>query len=180
MAYFTFLSAMSANVNENSCAKIILINQCLWRLALQQVPNDVLVNLWSQISILYVSLTLGTAAFQVEGDTLHRLLNIPINVTHNNPIPELRGDALRSLQQRLEGCKLLVIDEMSMISKLFLYQISERLKQAFPHNADKPFGGISIGGGTSSNFDIFLDRRRIIFSLSMYLGKGFSTVVYSY
>ena len=88
---------------------------------------------------------LGTAGYQIEGQTIHSLLNLPIKFTPDNPCPKLSGDQLMALQDRLAGCKILVIDEMSMISKITIYQISERLKEAFPQNADKPFGGVHIG-----------------------------------
>ena len=89
-------------------------------------------------------LCLGTASYNIEGQTIHSLLNLPIKYSVEDPIPKLAGDQLMALQERLKDCKMLVIDEMSMISKLTLYQISERLKEAFPHNADKPFGGICV------------------------------------
>ena len=44
----------------------------------------------------------------------------------------------------LQGTKILVIDEMSMISPGFLYKVNRRLQQAFPENKTKPFGGISV------------------------------------
>ena len=48
------------------------------------------------------------------------------------------------LQMALQGTKILVIDEMSMISPGFLYKVNRRLQQAFPENKTKPFGGISV------------------------------------
>ena len=37
-----------------------------------------------------------------------------------------------------------VIDEKSMISQVMLYQISMRLREAFPEKKKQPFGGISV------------------------------------
>ena len=86
----------------------------------------------------------GSASYNIEGETIHKLLNLPINYKADDPIPKLKGDALMQLQERMEGVHILIIDEMSMISKITLFQISERLKEAFPHNADQEFGGITI------------------------------------
>ena len=44
----------------------------------------------------------------------------------------------------LEKCEMLVIDEVSMLSPLRLYQIDQRLRQAKPKKANKLFGGVSI------------------------------------
>ena len=88
----------------------------------------------------------GTAAFLVNGKTLHFLFQLPVNksTASKNKISELKGDQLRSLQKRFENVELLVIDEKSMIGQYMLYMIEERLRQAKPKNADKPFGGVSI------------------------------------
>ena len=86
----------------------------------------------------------GTAAFNVDGKTLHSLLQIPIAKKANEEMRDLDGDPLMRLQMALQGTKILVIDEMSMISPGFLYKVNRRLQQAFPENKTKPFGGISV------------------------------------
>ena len=65
-------------------------------------------------------------------------------ISWNDPIPPLAGDALTRLQKTFENCKLIVIDEKSMIGAVTLYQIHKRLCEAFPKKANKPFGGMSM------------------------------------
>ena len=86
----------------------------------------------------------GTSAFGVGGETLHKLLTLPINYPSNKEIKPLAGDQLKSLQARFHDCHYLVIDEKSMISLLQLHRIDVRLKEARPWAADEPFGGISL------------------------------------
>ena len=84
----------------------------------------------------------GTAAFNVQGDTLHRVLSLPVPIT--SELPELRGEQLSNLQNNLVGLRLLIIDEMSMVGRKMLRSVDLRLRQAFPHYSNMPFGGISI------------------------------------
>ena len=86
----------------------------------------------------------GTAAFNVDGKTLHSLLQIPIAKKANEEMRELDGDPLMRLQMNLQGTRIIVIDEMSMISPGFLYKVNRRLQQAFPEHKTKPFGGCTI------------------------------------
>ena len=84
----------------------------------------------------------GTAAFNIMGETLHRTLALPVPLT--NELPQLAGEQLQALQTRLEGLRLLIVDEMSMVGRKLLRAVDLRLRQAFPHMADEPFGGISV------------------------------------
>ena len=83
----------------------------------------------------------GTAAFNVMGETLHRTLSLPVPLT--NELPELAGEQLQALQSRLDGLRLLIVDEMSMVGRKLLRAADLRLRQAFPHQATEPFGGVS-------------------------------------
>ena len=94
--------------------------------------------------LIQVAAPTGTAAFNVSGSTIHSLLQLPVPTPKTNPVPDLSSDQLRRLQMDFRGCKMLVIDEMSMMSPLRLYQIDQRLRQARPEHSDKPFGNIAI------------------------------------
>ena len=83
----------------------------------------------------------GTAAFNIMGETLHRTLALPVPLT--NELPQLAGEQLQALQTRLEGLRL-IVDEMSMVGRKLLRAVDLRLRQAFPHMADEPLGGISL------------------------------------
>ena len=86
----------------------------------------------------------GCAAFNVRGNTLHSLLQLPVPTNQANPVPDLAGGQLTRLQLTFKNCQMLAIDEKSMVSTLRLHQIDQRLRQAKPEKAKEPFGGISI------------------------------------
>ena len=81
----------------------------------------------------------GVAAFNIEGHTLHSLLDLPVK----GDFKELQGERLHEMQQSLADMDYLIIDEMSMVGRKFLGQIDRRLRQVFPHLADTVFGGCS-------------------------------------
>ena len=93
---------------------------------------------------LKVGAPTGNSAYAVGGATLHSKLQIPVDHEKNNAAPKLEGERLWRLQEEFRDCKLLVIDEKSMISTTRLFQVDQRLKQAFPKHAHLPFGGISL------------------------------------
>ena len=72
---------------------------------------------------------------------MHKLLRLPIKHLFN----ELTkfGDTCESLREAFKGKKLIIIDEMSMISQKMLGYIDRRLKDIM-NNYSKPFGGFSI------------------------------------
>ena len=82
----------------------------------------------------------GVAAFGINGRTLHSLLRLPVRKGY----ADLSASNLASLQGQLRGCDFLVIDEKSMIGLCQLYWIDQRLRQAFPHRKNEPFGGLNI------------------------------------
>ena len=82
----------------------------------------------------------GVAAFNVKGQTLHSLLQLPIR---GKRAYELNGDALQRLQAAFENIAYLLIDEFSVIGQSMLGWISKRLKQA-TGKTQLPFGGISV------------------------------------
>jgi hypothetical protein len=80
----------------------------------------------------------GLAAFKVGGTTIHRVLSLPVE--HDKPPADytpLSQEQLTSTRAVLSGLKLLIVDEVSMVSSLTLLFIHLR------HN-DNLFGGISI------------------------------------
>ena len=91
-----------------------------------------------------MSLTNSAANHFVGGQTIHRLLKIDVAKTDNAKIRPLEGPRLAELQAELENCRLLIIDEVSFVGQQMLRAIDLRCRQAKPHNADKPFGGLSV------------------------------------
>ena len=80
----------------------------------------------------------GSAAFLIGGETLHRLLSIPVNEMRKHHINEME------LQMRFKNCGLLIIDEKSMVGQRLLMQIDKHLRIAKPNKQDVIFGGLSI------------------------------------
>lgn len=83
----------------------------------------------------------GTAAYQIGGETLHGMLRLPIG---SGKLEPLSGIAQSSLQESFKETAVLVIDEKSMIGQKTFFHVSERLKEAKPHRADEPFGGLTV------------------------------------
>lgn len=88
----------------------------------------------------------GIAAFNVNGLTLHRLLQLPIEhdgVFRNTPLNDLK---LEELRFNLKNCILLIIDEISMVSNVTLAFINQRLCEIFDtfQTEDGWFGRINI------------------------------------
>ncbi|SLM38641.1 P-loop containing nucleoside triphosphate hydrolase [Lasallia pustulata] len=82
----------------------------------------------------------GVAAFGIQGQTLHRLIRLPVWKLFE----PLSNSVLLRLQQLYQHCHYLIIDEKSMIGLPELYQIDARLKQIFPNRSEEPFGGMNI------------------------------------
>lgn len=68
----------------------------------------------------------GLAAFNVQGHTLHALLDLPTK----GDFKELEGNRLLRLQQHLAKVNYLIINEMSMVGRKTFGQLDKRLRQA--------------------------------------------------
>lgn len=79
----------------------------------------------------------GISACNVAGRTLHSMFMIPPRV-EDFDISKLRG----ARRKCIEYCKLLIIDEISMVSEKLLNKVSEICCQVRCNN--KPFGGIQV------------------------------------
>lgn len=71
----------------------------------------------------------GVAAFNIYGETLHRLLRFPVW----SKFYELTEGMLFSLQSRWKMCRYLMIDEKSMLGLRQLHWLDSRLRQIFPN-----------------------------------------------
>jgi hypothetical protein len=90
------------------------------------------------------------AASSVSQDatTLHKLFRLPVRIPANGRLDPLQGKALEKFIRDLSGCRLLFIEEISMVSKTVLAQISTRLQEwRVAENlpgSELPFGGSCI------------------------------------
>ena len=85
----------------------------------------------------------GTAAYNIDGMPLHGALRFPSKITKT--YETLNDDKLNTLRAKLHNLKILVIDEISMVSPRIFCYIHGRLQQI--HNAKRPedyFGDVSL------------------------------------
>ncbi|XP_068697264.1 ATP-dependent DNA helicase PIF1-like [Montipora foliosa] len=87
-----------------------------------------------------VTATTGKAAFNINGITVHSLLNLPVGARGNT---DLKGQALVRLQDKLQNIKYILIDEYSMLGQTLLGWIDKRCRQATGQQ-DEVFGNVSI------------------------------------
>ena len=81
----------------------------------------------------------GVAAFNIDGNTLHSLLCLPVK----GEFKDLQGEQLKRLQQSLETVQYIIIDEMSMVGRKLFGQVDRRLRQIFPQHSCEVLGGCS-------------------------------------
>lgn len=82
----------------------------------------------------------GIAAYNIGGNTLHTLLQLPIRGKRNGP---LKSSALSRLQDNLNGVRYLIIDEFSVVGQNMFAWINRRCKEATGQTT-VPFGGLSV------------------------------------
>jgi len=92
--------------------------------------------------LVLVAAPTSLAAFSIGGITIHRLLSLPVE--HGKPADycRLREEQLSLLKAILKDVKLIIIDEVSMVSSLTLLFIHMRLTEIL--NCNDLFGGISL------------------------------------
>ena len=84
--------------------------------------------------------TTGKVSVALEGETIHRLLTLPIG---RNNRGQLKGKGLSRLQEALKGTDAVVLDEFSMLSQSQWSYVNRRLSQANPRS-DEFFGGMNL------------------------------------
>ena len=82
----------------------------------------------------------GIASFNVRGKTLHSLFRLPIRGKNRH---DLKGSALVTLQEDLNGIHYLIIDEFSVVGQKMLGWIDRCCRQG-TGRFYLPFGGISV------------------------------------
>ncbi|XP_066925556.1 uncharacterized protein [Clytia hemisphaerica] len=86
----------------------------------------------------------GVAAVNVTGSTLNSTLSIPSDPRYefSKIIPKLSSQLTSKFRERLSELRVIIIDEISMVSKFRLLHINQRLCEIF--DTDIPFSGIPI------------------------------------
>ena len=92
----------------------------------------------SQPSVILAAFT-GTAAYNISGKTLQSLLKLPRNL---RPPYQGLGNALDDVRAVLSNAEILIVDEVSMVSKELFSYVHWRLQQIKGNY--RPFGGMSV------------------------------------
>ncbi|XP_059203438.1 uncharacterized protein LOC131982826 isoform X1 [Centropristis striata] len=122
------------------CGKSHLI-KCAYQEAtkiLRQLPRFRNEGDMSQPSVLLAAFT-GTAAFNISGKTLHSLLKLPRSL---KPPYQGLGNTLDDVRAALSNAEILIIDEISMVSKELFSYVHWRFQQIKGNR--RPFGGMSV------------------------------------
>ena len=97
----------------------------------------------NDIKVLTLAPT-GVAAVNVDGNTIHSALGIPVNCNYSKNVPKLSDKKRSMLRNKLSELCVIIIDEISMVSNKLLLFIHQRLVEIFGCNYDLPFAGVSI------------------------------------
>ena len=81
----------------------------------------------------------GVASFNVNGMTMHRLFQLPVEHGKTPEYYQLSDTALKRMRQQLKNVSLIIVDEISMVSNLYLMYLNFRLNETF--NTDKDDDG---------------------------------------
>ncbi|XP_066599997.1 uncharacterized protein [Prorops nasuta] len=78
-----------------------------------------------------VSAPTGIAAFNIDGLTIHRVFQLPVEHGRTAKYTELSDVAIKVIREELKNVTLIIIDEISMISNVTLMYIHLRLVEIF-------------------------------------------------
>ena len=81
----------------------------------------------------------GIASFNVNGMTMHRLFQLPVEHGKTPEYYQLSDSALKRMREQLKNVSLIIVDEISMVSNLYFMYLNFRLNETF--NKDKGENG---------------------------------------
>lgn len=88
------------------------------------------VTTYLQKKVAITALT-GISAFNIEGMTIHRLLQLPVEHGHTPSYRPLSNNVLQTIRHHMKDVLLLIIDEISMVSNITLLYIHLRLCEIY-------------------------------------------------
>ena len=93
-----------------------------------------------EILVLLVAYT-GTAAFNIDGQTIHSAFAIHCDIRNQKYSP-LGEEQVTRLREKYRNLQIVFIDEVSMVGEKMIMYIDERLKQI--KQCQEPFGNVSV------------------------------------
>ena len=82
--------------------------------------------------------TTGVAAKNINGTTIYSRLGINAEST----LHRLNDQQLAALWNKLSDVRLIIIDEVSLVSSVLFYQINQQLNELVGYSGNKPFAGL--------------------------------------
>jgi hypothetical protein len=108
-------------------------------------------------SVLLMAPT-GVAAININGTTVHTALAIPRECGNN--VPAMSDQRRTQMRLSLAELKLIIIDEISMVSNMGLLHIHQRLKEIFVTPNSELFAGSVTNSKCNNIFKLSPSRRR--------------------
>ena len=87
--------------------------------------------MWTSPASAVTCAIAGLAAFNISGVMVHRLFQLPVEYSNKAEYWALSNDAQKDMYEMLHSVKLIVIDEISMLSNLNLIYVHKRLDTLF-------------------------------------------------
>ena len=82
----------------------------------------------------------GVTSINVNGTTIHSGLGVNVG-GKLHPLNEQHRAALRN---KLSEVRLIMIDEISIVSSVLFFQVNQRLNEIFRYSGKKPFAGFPV------------------------------------
>lgn len=126
------LDEIKLNKTNDKNKRVIIYGKagCGKSLIVKYITGKLIENFKTEDNFLLMAFT-GMAAININGNTIHSLLNIDTFNYNQQPLSQERKI---NLQSKLRNCKFIIIDEISMIGLNMLNKIDQRLKEAKSNN----------------------------------------------
>ena len=126
-------------IGNTGCAKSFLMKFIYQSLTKTLSYGDVVIE---KPKVLLMAPT-GIADIQVDGTTIHTGLGIPVGC-FGTKLSLLHDKMKCNLRNHLSDLKVIIIDEISMVSNKLLFYVHLRLNEIFGSVNSDPFAGITV------------------------------------
>ena len=82
----------------------------------------------------------GVAAININGTTIHSGLGINVG----SKLYPLNDQQRAALRNKLSEVRLIIIDDVSMVSSVLFYQVNQRLNETFRYSGNEPFARLPV------------------------------------